>query len=403
MAIKLQLTRAAIERASPSDKPYRLWDTKVPGLFLRVQPSGAKTWNVQWSRSTSKSIGRHPVQTLEGARAKALAILSDAAAHGTPAVAKPRQKIATLRDFMDMRYKPWIEVERRSGKQTVANIKAQFGHLYLKPMSDITAWSIEKFKAERLKAGIKPATVNRDLDRIRAALSKAVEWGLLEKNPLIGVKKSKGGDVHRVRYLTPAEARALRKALASRDARIAAARRNANAWRLQRRIEPKSTINGYSDHLSPLVLLALNTGLRRGELFGLSWDDVSFPGKQMTVRADNAKSGRTRHIPLNKEALQILAEWRKRDTGTGYVFPGVGGARLSNINRSWAALVKDAELVNFKFHDCRHDFASRLAMAGVDLYTIKELLGHADFATTQRYAHLSPGHRAAAVEKLVPR
>ena len=74
---------------------------------------------------------------------------------------------------------------------------------------------------------------------------------------------------------------------------------------------------------------------------------------------------------------------------------------MTNINKSWAALMELAALDNFRFHDLRHHFASRLVMAGVDLYTVKELLGHSDFEMTQRYAHLAPEHKAAAVEKLV--
>lgn len=403
MKTRLLLTRTLVDKASAAEKPYRLWDTKVPGLFLRVQPSGSRTWNVQWSRASSKSIGKYPIQTLDGARTKALAILSDAAANGTPAAAKPKAVIVTFEDFMEQRYRPWVEVERRSGAQTCANIKAQFGRFYKKPMTEITAWSVEKFKSERLKAGIKPATVNRDLDRLRAALSKAVEWGVLEANPVAGVKRSKGGDSTRVRFLDKAEDKRLRKALAARDAKAAKHRASGNDWRAARHRTLLPPIKAYADHLTPLVLVALNTGLRRGELFGLTWGDVNFSGKQVTVQAETAKSGKTRHVPLNEEAVAVLKVWKKQGAGDGLVFPGVGGGRLTNINKAWAGLVEDAALVDFRFHDCRHDFASKLAMAGVDLFTIKELLGHSDFAMTQRYAHLSPGHRAAAVDKLVRR
>ena len=403
MKAKLLLTRVVVDKAAAADKPYRLWDTKVPGLFLRVQPSGSKTWNVQWSRATSKSIGKHPIQTLDGARTKALAILSDAAANGTPAAAKPKAVIVTFADFMGQRYQPWVELERKSGKQTCANIKAQFGRFYKKPMAEINAWSIEKFKSERLKAGIKPATVNRDLDRLSAALSKAVEWGLLGANPVAGVKRLRGGNSTRIRFLDKAENRRLRNALTARDTKAAKDRASGNAWRAARHRALLGPIHVYADHLTPLVLLALNTGIRRGELFGLTWGDVNLSGKQITVRAETAKSGKIRHVPLNAEAMAVLKAWKKRGAGDGLVFPGIGGAKLTNINKAWAGLVEDAQLDNYRFHDCRHDFASKLAMAGVDLFTIKELLGHSDFAMTQRYAHLSPGHRAAAVDKLVRR
>ena len=104
---------------------------------------------------------------------------------------------------------------------------------------------------------------------------------------------------------------------------------------------------------------------------------------------------------MRDDVSEFTQRWRKQGGGSGLVFPGAGGGRMTNINKSWAGLVKDAALTDFRFHDCRHHFASRLVMAGVDLYTVKELLGHSDFAMTQRYAHLSPGHKAAAVEKLI--
>ena len=83
------------------------------------------------------------------------------------------------------------------------------------------------------------------------------------------------------------------------------------------------------------------------------------------------------------------------------MFPGKNGAAFNNVRRSWDGVLKAAKITRFRWHDMRHDFASRLTMAGVDLNTVRELLGHSDYAMTQRYAHLAPEHKAAAVAKLV--
>lgn len=397
------LTRQMVDSAKPRDAHYRLHDAKVPGLALRVWPSGVKAYAVTWARNRELAIGRHPVLTLEGARIKALTVLSDAAKHGTPEIAKSKDKVRTLRDFIERQYEPWVTAERKAGKATVAAIKATFADLLDKPLSAVTAWAIEKLKSERLKDGIKPATVNRDLIRIRACLSKAVQWHLLTEHPLKGVEKASGADDSRVRYLDVGDEKRLRKALEDRETAIRKARLSGNAWAAERgrATRPVWKKGEFVDHVGPLVLLALNTGLRRGELFGLTWEAVSIDRKTLSVKALTSKRDETRHLPLNVEALNVLTRWKKQGSGEGLVFPGVEGGKMTNVNKSWATLMTRAKLSNFRFHDCRHHFASKLVMGGVDLYTVKTLLGHSTIEMTERYAHLAPDHLSAAVEKLV--
>lgn len=158
----------------------------------------------------------------------------------------------------------------------------------------------------------------------------------------------------------------------------------------------------FVDHIRPLVLLAVNTGMRRGELFNLTWDDVNLTRASLTVRGGGAKSGQTRHIPLNDEAVTILRGWwGLTETGAGLVFPSRDGGRLDNINSAWAGVLKRADITGFRFHDLRHTFASWLVMAGTDLYVVRDLLGHASIQQTERYAHLAPEVKARAVAGLV--
>ena len=151
----------------------------------------------------------------------------------------------------------------------------------------------------------------------------------------------------------------------------------------------------------PLVLLAINTGMRRGELFDLNWADIDLDSKVITVRGEISKSGYTRHIPLTIEAYRCLESWGGDKASNDLVFPSPRtGKRLDNINSSWETLMKLANLDNFRFHDLRHHFASSLVMRGVDLNTVRELLGHRDLKTTLCYAHLAPEHKAAAISLL---
>ena len=111
--------------------------------------------------------------------------------------------------------------------------------------------------------------------------------------------------------------------------------------------------------------------------------------------------GRTRHIPLNREATSVLLNWRAQSEDTsGLVFVNEQGERFDRANSSWRRLLKEAQITAFRWHDMRHHFASRLAMGGVDLNTIRELLGHSDYAMTLRYAHLAPEFKMKAVEVL---
>ncbi len=155
-------------------------------------------------------------------------------------------------------------------------------------------------------------------------------------------------------------------------------------------------MDGYVDHLTPVVLTAMNTGMRRGELLSMTWADINWEAKMLTIRAESAKSGRQRHIPLNVEAMEVLQRWAGQagERRAGKVFD------VTDIKKGWGKLIANARIEEFRFHDLRHHFASRLVRAGVDLNTVRELLGHADITMTLRYAHLAPDTLAAAVAKL---
>lgn len=402
-----KLSPAMIDAAKPEAKHYRMWDAVVPQLFLRVQPSGVKAWYVRWKNDADKALGKWPGVTVDSARTKAKALLVETDLHGAPLAVIEAHRPApdapvTFGDFVRDHYTPWAVAHQKSGQATVDAMTATFGELFDKPLAAVCAFDVERVKSARLKAGRMPATVNRDLDRIRGALSRAVDWGMLEAHPLRTVKRAKGVDNSRVRYLTKVEEKRLRAALLAREEERRQDRTNGNAWCVQRGVVERPTWpkSGFTDHLMPLVLVAMNTGLRRGELFALEWESVSLASKMLTVSAGNAKSRKARHIPLNAEALDVLKRWSKQGSGEGLVFPNAKGERFTNINKSWDGLVTDANLTDFRFHDLRHDFASKLVMAGVDLNTVRELLGHADIAMTLRYSHLAPAKLAAAVALL---
>src|SRR5690606_6981655 len=137
------------------------------------------------------------------------------------------------------------------------------------------------------------------------------EWKVLDRHPLEEVKAAKVENDERVRFLSGDEEARLRKALAERDREAIEARRRANRWRIEREHDtlPDLPDDGFADHLTPFVLLSLNCGTRRGELTGLTWANVDLAARRLTVRAATSKGAKTRHIPLNDEAADVLARW----------------------------------------------------------------------------------------------
>lgn len=392
--------------------PCDVWDTKLPGFVLRIRQNGRASYLASLGRGTWHTIG--PVERLAPAEAREtarglLGEVSKDRAFGRDPLAERRKRRAalhspTLKAFLADAYEPWALEHQKRGAETVQRMRSVFVDLMATKLADITPWTIEKWRTGRLKQADAPkaTTVNSHVTMIKAVLAKAVAWGHLGAHPLADVKPIKTDKTGRIRYLSPDEEKRLRAALEARDESRRLRREQSNAWRRERGYDEWPTEN--PDHLTPIVLLALNTGLRKGEIFGLLWSDVDLGRAQLTVRGDGAKSGQTRYVPLNDEALRELRAWRSATDGAHHVFPGrVEGEGLDDIKKGWLAIVRATKIVGFTFHDLRHTFASKLVMAGVDLNTVRELLGHSDIKMTLRYAHLAPEHKAAAVAKLMER
>jgi integrase len=431
----LKLTRTCIRDATSDDGvipagEYR--DSELKGFLLLVGApklkdpqegdkgglvTGRCTWNFDyWNAAGAHRrvvLGHMPGLSADGARTLALGVAAEVASgvdvfatRKAEKEAATKAKSSTLGAFMSRHYEEWARSHLKSGAFAVSRIKADFAGWYSRPMTQITPFLAENWRKAQLRDGKKPRTVNRDLQRLQSALTKAKELGIIDGNPLAGIKPLRFDKTGRVRYLTADESTALRDALVKREEKLRKAneRFNEHLAARNRKPLPFERSRAAQDHLRSMTLLALNTGLRRGEIFQLRWRDVDEKQRILTVAGEGAKSGQTRRIPLNDEALAVLQTWRKQ-TGEGasdaVVFPGRSG-HLTRIDTAWRSLMKLAKVKNFRFHDCRHDFASRLVMAGVPLNTVRELLGHASLEMTMKYAHLAPHHLHSAVANLNP-
>lgn len=226
-----------------------------------------------------------------------------------------------------------------------------------KRLRDITSKHIEEYKAS-LVDQVKASSINRYLTIVKSVFSKAVEWGRLTVSPASKVKKLRE-DNQRTRFLTEEEIK-----------------------RLYLEATPK---------VAEFLTLALNTGMRRSNLLNLQWEDIDF--KNGVIHVLKTKSGKGYEIPINNDIRRLL-EPKFHSNRTGKVLDSV------NFRKDFEAVVKKSGIADFKLHDLRHTFASYLAMKGVDLYTIAQLLGHSDIKMTQRYAHLSPNHKLLAINML---
>ena len=269
-----------------------------------------------------------------------------------------------LRDFIG-EYFDYYRANRRPRsverhETSWVSLQPVFGN---KRLSEITSLDLERYRQRRQRVGKSDVTINRELALMRNVYSMAMEWGKAEKNPVKGVKLARENN-DRIRYLSYDE----------EDRFVAACK----------------------GPLRPVVITAINTGCRKSELLSLTWDDVDFERGTVSVRAGYAKNGESRSIPMN----EVLRKTLEEIVGEGAVFRSRTGQPYKSIDTAFYSAVKRAEIEDFHFHDLRHTFASRLVMAGVDLPTVKELMGHKDIKMTLRYAHLSDDHKQKAVNLL---
>ena len=148
------------------------------------------------------------------------------------------------------------------------------------------------------------------------------------------------------------------------------------------------------------MIAALHTGFRKSELLSLTWQDVDFGRRMTTVRAAYAKNGESRSVPMNEVLTDTLRAVKANQTADAAVFCNRVGKPYRSFRTAFESARQKAGIVDFKFHDLRHTFASRLTMAGIDLPTVQELMGHKGISMTLRYTHLSSDHKQRAVSAL---
>ena len=231
-----------------------------------------------------------------------------------------------------------------------------FGKFYL---DEITPMQIEEYRSLRLKK-VKGITTNRELALLKGMFTKAIDSGLVMTNPVKKVKLISESDCQRERILTHDEERRLM------DAAV--------------------------PHFRPFLVIALNTGMRRGEILNLRWAQVDF--RSRLVHVIKTKRAKNRIVPMNKTLYETLKALRAEASGSDKVYT------WKHVQKAYEKARAGAKLDGLRLHDLRHTFATRLIQAGVDVFTVQRILGHSTITMTMRYVHSFEPEMRAAVEKL---
>lgn len=248
------------------------------------------------------------------------------------------------------------KLRHRGLKGYMKNLRAFFGD---QTLAEITPKQIVAYKNKRYTDGVAPATINRELANLKKAFNLAMrEWEWCHQNPVMRVSMEKENN-KRDRWLSEEEENRLLASCAP--------------W------------------LHDLVTFALHTGMRMGEILELTWRGVDVTRRTVTVM--RSKNGERRTIPVNETVLGVLKEKSKvRSLASDRVFCSQAFTPMESghLRRSFRLALSKAKIEEFRFHDLRHTFATRLVQAGIDLYKVQQLLGHKSPIMTQRYAHHYP-------------
>ena len=349
----------------PEHKKIDYFDTSMRGFMLEVRASGGKTYYQRYTdergRERQFKIGPADVLTLRQARRKALQIKAEAILGDDPQQARQvRRSIPTLRWFVDERYLPFVKGYKRSWKtdETVLRIHIlpELGRYFL---DEIRPEFIIEVTNKMRTEGYAPGTVARIIVILRYVFNLAGKWKVLPHgtNPASGIPVPP--DVQRSRYLSKLEAARLLASIRADENQIAA----------------------------KAIMLLFLTGARRNEVTQAEWSYIDW--QRSTLSVPKSKNGQPRYIQLNSTAIELLKSVPRTD-GNRYIFPApTTGRPMPQVFFPWDRIRKRAELNDLRLHDLRHSFASFLVNKRKELYVVQMLLGHKNYRTTQRYAHLS--------------
>ncbi|MES2215589.1 MAG: tyrosine-type recombinase/integrase [Pseudomonadota bacterium] len=350
-----------IESPKTGREVYR--DTKERGLILIVSYGGSKIFYLYKlidCRPQRIKIGSFPDLSVTEAREKALELKNQIVKGINPAEEKSsRRREPTFKELFDRYINEYAKHNAKSWKNIVSQMDRQAKYLYDKKISTIKKGDILKIFNDLTNISIYAA--NSFLGISSPVFNKAIEWGLLEQNPVTGIKKHK--QKSRDRYLVLEEIPRFFNALEE---------------------EANEKIRDY-------ILLSLYTGARRSNVLSMRWDNISFNDKTWYIPGHNTKNGEPQLLPLVDEAMKILQERKKHsDSASEWVFPSStsSSGHLQEPKKVWRRVLERAGLENLRLHDLRRTHGSWLSIAGANTYIISKALNHKSSQSTDVYVRL---------------
>jgi integrase len=406
--MKETLTQKLVDQLVPQSKRYKVWDRKLSGFFVVVNPTGRKGY---WcftrvrGRGTDYKVGSCDELTLKQAKELGADALIKAK-KGVSSLDERRVKEAeTLSGFLDARYRNYLLSNQKSAKTTLWILEVVFKKFLNLRLEEIDIGKVERWRVEH-SSTLKSSTINRRTAALKAALNSAKAWGIISSNPLadLGLKKV---IKHPVDFLSDTQLGELKEVLSERDRQKIQARRLYNEWlssRGQKLLPDYDELEcSHADYLTPLARLIMESGLRLSEALSLEWKDISSDWQTLTVYASKTQTYRV--IPINSEAASLLRTLKRLNAAnigkdTKKVFVTSKGDHLKGVKTSWNG-VRDKLSFNCDWRMLRRTFGSRLIKKGVSLYAVSQLLGHSSVKTTEEwYVGLDLESKRAAINTL---
>lgn len=259
-------------------------------------------------------------------------------------------------------YLEYAKINKRSWMRDDVILRHLMPHFKGMALSKINPKHVEDYKRNRLKE-VKPTTVNRELTLLKFMFSLAKKWKYANENPVKEVKF-----FQETQYI----------------------------MRILNETEIKQLVNASKGYLRSIIIIAINTAMRKGEILNLRWNDLNFDKEYISIK--ETKSNVIREIPMNSVVMATLKSIERKGD---YVFSGrKAGGRYTDIFYHFKATCKKMGINDLRFHDCRHTAATLMVTGGIDLVTVSKILGHSDIKMTMKYAHPTPENKRKAVNVL---